>query len=71
MDQKSGGEGAVPSRVFLAILRSLAFTMTKKKNLSRVVVRGVTWCDLPVKRFTVAAVLKIHVMCKTRSRKAG
>lgn len=61
MGQKSGGEGAGPSRVFSAILRSLAFTLTEEKNLSRDVGRGMTWCDLLVKRFTVAVVLKIHV----------
>lgn len=68
MGQKSSGEGAGPNWVFSAILRSLVF---EKKNPHRDVGRKVTWCYLPVKRFTVAAGLKIYVMGKTCSREAS
>lgn len=71
MGQKSRGEGAGPSWVFSAILRSLVFTLAEKKNPRRDVGRRVTWCDLPVKRLAVAAGLKIYAMGKTCSREAS
>lgn len=71
MGQKDSGEGAGLSWVFSAILRSLGFTLAEKKNPHRDVGRKVTWCELPVKRFAVAAGLKIYVMGKTCSREAG